>query len=85
MRTLQDYENRIDHLHQDGTISCKLYNTLKERVGNMIGRKYEHESFLEEEKARDIMDTLLTIDEAFYGDDIVEYAYLSDFLSYVGK
>lgn len=56
MRNLEDYEYRIDHLHRDGIMSCKLYNTLKERVGNMIGRKYEHETFLLEEIAEDIND-----------------------------
>ena len=56
MKTLEDYENRIDHLNTKGNINHNLYLELKYKVGNMIGRKYEHELYLEDEKALDIQE-----------------------------
>ena len=84
MRTLEDYEYRIDHLHWDGLMKCKLYNYLKEKVGNLIGRKFEHELFLEDEKALDLRENFNPIVED-NGIDVTECAYLLDFLSHVGK
>ena len=81
MKTLEDYENRINHLHWDGLMKCKLYNNLKEKVENLLGRKFEHELFLEDERALDIQEGLITTDVNF-NDDIVDYAKLMDFLKY---
>ena len=81
MRTLEDYEERIDHLDEENKINHNLYLKLKEKVGNRIGRKFEHNLFLEDERALDIQKGLIVIDP-FAKDDIVDYANLLDFLKY---
>ena len=81
MRTLEDYENRIDHLNEEGTINHSLYLDLKERVQNLQGRKYEHELFLEDERALDIEEGIIVIDP-FVNDDVIVYANLLDRLKY---
>lgn len=80
MKNLQDYENRIDHLDSKGTINHNLYIELKQRVGNMIGRKYEHELYLEDERALDIQEEYFNTPVKV--DDIVVYANLLDRLKY---
>jgi len=101
MKTLEDYEERIDNQNRAGLMKCKLYNYLKEKVGNLIGRKYEHESFLIDEIADDLNDgdydknddiryeeKRILLDKLNHGEDkgidVVECAYLLDFLVNVG-
>ena len=81
MRTLEDYENRIDYLNEEGTINHSLYLNLKERVQNLQGRKLEHDSFLEDERALDIQEGIIVIDP-FVNDDVVVYVNLLDRLKY---
>lgn len=81
MRTLEDYENRIDHLDEEGTINHSLYLDLKERVQNLEGRKLEHQQFLDDERALDIQEEYFNTNVNVI-DDIVTYANLLDFLKY---
>lgn len=79
MRTLEDYENRIDHLDRENRINHTLYLELKEKVGNRIGRKFEHDLFLADERALDIQEGLCN---TTVKDDVIQYANLLDFLKY---
>jgi len=82
MRNLEDYENRIDHLDSEGTINHNLYLDLKEKVGNRIGRKYEHQQFLDDERALDIQEEYHNTIVDDYNNDVVVYANLLDALKY---
>jgi len=81
MRTLEDYENRIIHLHQEGKMKHTLYLSLKEKVENLQGHKLEHNMFLDDERALNIQEGLIVIDP-FTNDDVIDYANLLDFLKY---